>query len=205
MLEVWKYAKGFPVSRREALEAPGSFDELVRLVVADAQNIRFRIESGTDRGLTGCLQPVFNLDLPSTGDALFNGPWGYRAQYWSSAEGGLSANSRLLAALAPKLLAAISPDDPRLARTNVCTSLRAVSAKIWIREGSGIAEAPIELNVDRWVDAWREGVELARMGLTAPSHEKFEIKGAWLDAYGNEVVPSRKVGRHFDIHHYGYS
>jgi hypothetical protein len=95
----WKYLDHVPEARRIALASAGSFAALVGQVVADVINIRVRAESGRAKGLTDCVQPLFNIDLPNTGDALFNGPFGYRSQYWLGPEQGLAANATLLAAL----------------------------------------------------------------------------------------------------------
>src|SRR6202007_1453764 len=108
---------------------------------------------------------------------------------------GLAANTALLSALAPKLLSAVDTTAaPDLAKIDVCASLHAVSAKIWIQEiPSLLSDATADLNVERWVREARNGVELAMLGLTAPRLTKFEVKGALIDPYGNEVVPLRKL------------
>jgi len=193
--------------RRSALAAPGSFEETVRFVRDDVRDVRVRVEPGRDPGLTDCVQPVFTFELPNAGDALFNGPWGYRAQYWVSPGYGLGANTNLLSALAPKLLGAMDARaEPRLAKIDVCASLLAASSKIWIQEiPSILINPPIDLEVERWVVEAQQGVELARWGLAAPVVTRFEVKGALIDPYGNEVVPLRKLRRHYDIHHYGFS
>jgi hypothetical protein len=203
----WKYADSVTQSRRDVLAQPGSFEELVRLVTADARDIRVYASRGSDRGLTHCIQPVFNFELPDTGDALFNGPWGYRAQYWASPWQGLAANGRLLANLASKLLGAIDIAATHdLAKRDVCASLHAASAKIWIQEiPSLLIEPTIDLDVEPWVTEAKHGVELARWGISAPCVTKFQVKGALLDPYNNEVVPTSKIKRHHDIHHYGFS
>lgn len=207
ILAAWKYTDRVNEARRAALAGPGSFDEIVRFVSDDAREVRARAEPGRDHGLTDCVQAVFALELPNAGDPLFNGPWGYRSQYWVSPGHGLAANSALLAALAPKLLGAIDTRaEPRLAKIDVCASLHAVSAKIWIQEIPSLLINPTaDLDVGRWVLEARNGVELARWGLAAPPVTKFEVKGALIDPYGNEVVPLRKLRRHYDIHHFGFS
>ena len=68
-----------------------------------------------------------------------------------------------------------------------------------------LVNPPVDLSVEPWQTEARRGVRLACWGLAAPVVTRFEVKGALMDSYFNEVVPSRKVGRHFDIHHYGYS
>ena len=124
----WKYCDHVPEARQVALASAGSFVALAKQVVADASNIRVRAEPGRGKGLTDCVQPLFNIDLPQTGDALFNGPFGYRAQYWLGPEQGLAANARLLAALAPKLLGALETcTDELLSRIDVCVALGAAT------------------------------------------------------------------------------
>jgi hypothetical protein len=207
ILAEWKYTDRVPEERRVNLAAPGSFEELVQRVVADARAIRAYASRGSDRGLTDCLQPIFTFELPETGDSLFNGHWGYRAQYWIRPSHGLAANRDLLASLAPKLLGAVDINAaPDLAKLDICASLSAASAKIWIRESLSLLGDPTpDLAIERWATEASHGVELARFGLAAPMATKFEIKGALLDPYGNEVVPARKIRRHVDIHHYGFS
>lgn len=207
ILRDWKYAHSVTQARRESLAQPRSFAELVRLVTADVCNVRACALRGSDRGLTHCIQPVFNFELPRTGDAFFNGPWGYRAQYWASPWQGFAANGSLLANLASKLLGAVDvAAAPDLAKIDVCASLHAASAKIWIQEIPSLLREPtIDLEVEPWASEAKRGVELARWGISAPCVTKFQVKGALLDSYNNEVVPTRKIRRHHDIHHYGFS
>lgn len=203
----WGYSENVSVARQIALAEPSSFEEFVAQAVADISGIRAYIEPGRDPGLEHCLQPIFSFELPSTGDRLFNGHCGYRAQYWISPWRGLTANAALLVALTPKLLAAVDEKvEPRFAVLNVCASLRAVSAKFWIQEIPSLLVSPTEdLNVQPWLTEARRGVQLARWGVCAPEVTRFIVKGALMDAYGNEVVPSRKTGRHYEIHSFGFS
>lgn len=203
----WKYTARVSPERQIALAAPGSFDGLLRRVASDAVVTRVYAKPGSDRGLTQCLQPIFLIELAETGDALFNGPWGYRAQYWIHPSRGLAANRELISALLPKLLAAVDVvAEPILAKLDLCASLAASSAKIWVRESLALlTESAADLAVERWIEEANRGVELARLGLVAPQQTKFELKGALLDAYGNEVVPARKIRRHLDIHNFGFS
>ncbi len=112
-----------------------------------------------------------------------------------------------MVALAPKLLGAMDTKlEPVLRKIDVCASLHAASAKIWIQEIPSFFREPTrDLDVKRWVFEAQNGVELARYGLVAPPVTKFEVKGALIDPYGNEVVPMRKVRRHYDIFQYGFS
>lgn len=204
---VWRYAASVPPARQAALVSSPTFVDLVALAVADISGACARVEPGRDRGLEHCLQPVFSFALPSTGDRLFNGPCGYRAQYQHSPSRGLAANAALILALTPKLLPTVyTTVEPKFAKLDVCVALRAVSAKFWIQEIPSLLVSPTEdLDVQPWLAEARRGVQLARWGVCAPEVTRFDVKGALLDPYGNEVVPSRKIGRHYDIHHYGFS
>ena len=203
----WLYAATVDANRQAALASPASFEELVAFAKEEIVQIRWRVQPGRDPGLTHCLQPVFSFELPAAGDRLFNGPHGYRAQYWRSPSQGLRANAMLLTALAPQLLAAIDPEAvPNVAKIDVCLSLKATSAKFWIQEIPSLLVNPTaDLGVEPWRSEAQRGVQLARWGLSAPEVTRFDIKGALIDPNGNEVVPSRKIGRHYDIHHYGFS
>jgi hypothetical protein len=202
----WKYTDRVPPTRRDALARFVSFDELMSAAVGDATNIRAVARRGGARGLKQTIQPIFYVDFPLTGDALHNGPHGYRAQYLLSPWVGLAANSRLIEALTPKLMNSIDLDaEPDLCKVNVCSSLGASSAKIWVREGTTLLDNVEDLAVPSWVVEAKRGVELATWGLQAPIAERFEVKGALLTEEGHEVVPTFKVRRHFQIHQFGYS
>jgi hypothetical protein len=202
----WNYRDHISEERRARLSSAGSFAALVEFVIGDATNIALRVEPGRAAGLSDCLQPLFTLDLPTTGDAFFSGPFGYRAQYWLGPGNGLAANVAILNALSIKLLAAVAAcNDERVARIDVGAAIRAVSAKIWIRESSALLNPTADLAVERWAVAAQNGIELAKLGLMGPEATKFEIKGALLDPHGHEVIPASKIARHWQIHHYGYS
>jgi hypothetical protein len=204
ILSKWKYSN-VDVERQQKLAAPGSFENLIQLVVDDIREITVRAKSGELPSLKHCLQPIFSFQLPRTGDPLFNGPWGYRAQYWLSPETGLAANAKLIAALKPILLAAVDFEQvPDLKDFNIASSLAAASAKIWINE-SAQSTFLKDLEIERWVNAANHGNAKAESGLWAPKAKQFEIKGALIDPSGNEIVPADKICRHFEIHNYGFS
>ncbi len=73
------------------------------------------------------------------------------------------------------------------------------------KDGLFLANPPRDLEIDRWVSEAANGVQLAHWGLAAPLVSWFEVKGALVDPYGNEVVPYRKIRRHYEIFHYGFS
>ena len=203
----WCYGDSVSAERQSLLASVASFEDLVAIATNEIRGISLRVEPGRDPGLTHCLQPVFAFELPTSGDQLYNGPFGYRAWYWQSPFAGLRANAHLIDALTPKLLAVADITvDPTIARINLCASLQASSAKFWIQElPSLLANPTAELKVEPWRTEAHRGVQLARWGVSAPEVTRFNVKGALLDAGGNEVVPSRKTRRHYDIHHYGFS
>ena len=202
----WCFSVSVDETRRRKLCRAESFEQLVDEVIADVRVTRAIAESGRDPGLTDCLQPVFFLELPVTGDALFNGPRGYRAQYWADPWRGLEANALLLKSLLPKLLASVdTTGQPRLAEIDVSASLGAVSAKFWIREAPSTLTKTRDLEVEPWLSAAENGIEKAMLGLAAPQTSKYEVKGALLDKHGNERIPAGKIGRHHEIHRFGFS
>jgi len=203
----WRYTAAVDPARRRTLAAPGRFINLVSLVATDIRDVHVRVRDGKDPGLKDCMQPIFTFHLPSTGDALFNGPFGLRAQYFLDPWNGLAANGVVISKLAPSLVQSVHGDESTdLSSLDVFKSLHAASAKLWIIEdGTQFADTPIGLAVKRWSEAAQNGNELAQFGILAPVPRRFEVKGALLDSHGHEVVPKTKVGRHFEIHSYGYS
>jgi hypothetical protein len=203
----WKYTDRVCPARRERLAEPGSFERLVDLVAEEAEVTLVRAKPGQDAGLTDCVQPIFVLQLQETGDAIFNGPFGYRAQYWIAPECGLAANAFFLAKLMPKLLASLeSKPIAEFAKIDVSASLAAASAKFWIQEtGPLLASSTRDLAIDRWVTKADAGARFAVVGLCAPVTSKFEVKGALMSPEGHEVVPKQKIRRHHDIFEFGFS
>ncbi len=58
--------------------------------------------------------------------------------------------------------------------------------------------------MNTWVAA-KDGLKKARWGFRAPKGSNLEVKGAFIDVAGKEVVPSDKIGRRFEIARYGFS
>jgi hypothetical protein len=86
------------------------------------------------------------------------------------------------------------------------SSLIAVSAKIWVDEDDfPFLHLTEDLAVTTWVAAAKAGHEKAGWGLCAPEGSTLEVKGAFLDPTGNEVVPRGKIDRRFEIAKYGFS
>jgi hypothetical protein len=146
--------------------------------------------------------------LPVTCDAFFNGPTGYRAQYYIDPDLGQAANGYTIETLHAKLEHAfLAGQLPDIARDEMVYGLRAASAKIWIEEQSDRTPA---LAVDRWVDSARENGGLkSQMALTAPQGVTLEVKGAWIHRASNnvftELVTDEKIKRRFEISATGFS
>ncbi|MDM0022105.1 hypothetical protein [Variovorax saccharolyticus] len=93
----WRYSEGMPVDRKAWLAAPGSFAGMAAAAVAAASAPHLRAKPGREGPCVGHWQPIFSFTVPRVvGDALFNGPYGLRAQYWRSPACGLAANAALV-------------------------------------------------------------------------------------------------------------
>ncbi len=207
--EIWEFAAGFDASRRSDLENSGGFAEIIQRVRDEASDIALEIEVGKTPGLENYRRPVFTFSVqPKTFDAFFNGPQGYRAQFFASAEIGQAENNLVMTLLLDRLIATPTPlsAEHDVADIDLGRSLSACSAKIWIDERDfPFEDTPRDLAIRRWRINANLGVEKAQWGLCAPVGTNLEVKGAFLDRAGNEMVPSSKVRRRFDIHLFGYS
>ena len=141
-------------------------------------------------------------------DAFFNSPGGYRAQYLYDPDQGQTANNHVLRELEPELTNAVIKycGERHPNREKVRHSLLANSAKIWPdEEALDFTEATIDLAIERWKQAcdWINAPKDS--GLWAPEGTRMKVFGAFIDPWGNEVVPRRKMHRRFDIHECGFS
>jgi hypothetical protein len=203
----WKFQRGFDNHRRDELEKSADFSALTLAVAQEVTNFDYDVEPGNTPATSGCCRPVFILTIPrQTFDAFFNGPQGYRAQYLASPELGQAQNSHLLRTLEERLLSIAESRMTRLrmALDAVRNSLAANSAKVWIPLDDFFSTTPKE---DLDIDSWRAAIQKhnkAIWGLSAPEASRLEIKGAFLDSHGSEVVPADKIRRRFDIHEFGF-
>lgn len=202
IMPMWRYADSVCPSRAQRLLAVVGFPNVVDGFAA-ARVIEFVWEPFTGVLLTGCHRASFLLQVPQECyDAFFNSPAGYRGQYASSAQEGEAANRLLLTTLEPKLLSAAAAKG-NVAQTDVCASIRAPQAKLWIYE----QEVEAQLGADSpeiLYDPWAENSETG-VGLLAPSGTQLEVKGGWLDREGRERLNPAKVNRSKEIHETGYS
>jgi hypothetical protein len=204
----WAFTSGFDAARRIRLEAAPPFEALVESIVSQVDHIEYCVDAGGEPALLGCHRPVFMLPISAQlCDMFFNGPTGYRAHYLVHPDVGQAANSMIINALSDKLEGAILPRSPHDMESGaVKDSLKAGSAKAWVYEDHRSFDALGEdLAVETWKAAAQLGISLAKRGLSAPMGDTIVIKGAFLNDYGNEVVPARKICRRYHIHSYGFS
>lgn len=196
----WTFTPKVSAERRDRLLAYDSFDEVVALV-ACATAKSFYWEAATAPYLKGCCRASIKLAVDRTAyDAFFNAPVGYRGQYAVSETHGSRANFSILSVLMPKLLGAV----PSWASNHpVRVSLLGQQSKIWIDE----FEVENQLSDPDWsiqCPVW-EFNEPDGQGLRAPVGECLEVKGAWVDAAGCEVVNPHKCQRARNINRTGDS
>jgi len=209
MSDLWIFAPSFDRSRRERLEKFDSFDEIVEIICLKAQIMDACVREGEELGPSDCWRPAVSLSVDAeTFDAFFNSPGGYRAQYLCDPDHGQAANGQLLRALEPVLTNAVIErcGEKRLSRERIRNTFLANSAKIWPDEETlDFAEATIDLAIERWKQPcdWINAPQHA--GLWAPEGTRLKVFGAFIDAYGNEIVSRKKIRRRFDIHECGFS
>jgi hypothetical protein len=221
---VWLFSSKIDTSRRAALESISDFATVIERIASEATVVKFDVCRGKEGHLKNCSRPQFGLKVSSdTADLFFNSPAGYRAQYLADPDEGQKQNSHLLLALTDKLLAFASANPTKLNTTpsHLRLALAACSAKVWLPETS--FQFNHDLIEEITVPLWRrnalaalaafakrqrpepEQQEKAIWGLRAPRVDSLDVKGAFLDAELQEVVPYSKVARRFDIQCYGYA
>jgi hypothetical protein len=198
----WQFSSAVPIERVARLRAWRDFEHVVRSLL-ESPIEGFWWEPFRSPRLHGCNRASFTLKVePTTYDAFFNSPKGYRAQYAMSPRAGEAANRRLLDALEPLLIHAATAQNS-VPPSLVLKSLRCVDAKVWIDE----LEVEYQLsdaNPAIAYDAW-EFDSLDGQGLRAPVGTRLEVKGGWLDARGDERRDSLKASRSVQIFRTGYS
>jgi len=131
-------------------------------------------------------------------DQFFNAVYGYRAQYYLSAEQGNLANRFAIDLLEPVLFSAQS-GSRNLPTRMVAHSLSLPSAKIWIPNDLLMnPDLPRDIDAPLW-----QGGDYASIALQAPIPYRLEVFGAWLDRFGQEYVVERKRFRSEALHESG--
>lgn len=194
-----------PAVRRKRLECAAAADTLISQVISSAMLVSApACENSAER--TGYIRAVAQFRISADlFDLLFNGPTGYRAQYYLSESQGDAAN-RLLTRGLSSIIAGL----PQSCSTssNLCVvnaSLDGPWTKIWPRNHLFI-EAPCnELRARRWVS---NCISRSSQGLKAPFDQDgiVELKGTFTDPTdGKYWLDPCKEHRSKDIHLKGHS
>jgi hypothetical protein len=200
----WTFT-GLPPERAARLSEPFAFSTLVDELRTAA--ITCKRETGRMKETSGRWRPSFSLHVSgSTFDRFYNSPFGYRGQFWQSAELGIRQNRFLLDGLLGALVRAIDESNDRELigrRASIVSSLQHPAAKVWIASEPQALDFVVEIAAERWVaaaaNAWERyesGALLANdvidriAGVRAPEATVLEVKGAWINRDGEPVGAS---------------
>ena len=223
----WSYTERVSLKRQAMLLAAPSFQSIIDRVLNEMQITSFDVVRGKIGEVKGCTRPEFSLVVcPDTFDLFFNSPQGYRGQYHQSVKAGQRVNAKLVTATAEKLTAYASHKTTQHSTSTerIRASLAADSAKIWINEegpraqrADDISNLFVDLAVEPWLSTAKayvaapakypdpNGEIKAVDGVKAPEGTILEIKGAFIDQYGQERVAANKTDRAQQIHLYGFT
>lgn len=137
-------------------------------------------------------------------DQLFNGRFGYRAQYYLSPEEGILFNRRIVRGLKPVICRAYELTPLEADLELVMYSLTRPHAKIWIyKEQAAFGDAAENsLTPQRWVE---NGAALGRR-VPLPEHCTVDLKGAFIHPKTKELfIDELKLSRPYDLHCRGFS
>lgn len=139
-------------------------------------------------------------------DLIFNGPAGYRAQYYFAPELGEQFNRELAAALASAVRANAEVTALHEVRGDALVrSFDGPSAKVWVgHDTKEFGDAPEgELQARRWA----ESRSSESLGLRAPypANPRIELIGAWFNPATSDFwVSPDKEDRALDLHLRGF-
>jgi hypothetical protein len=191
----WQFTSKVRPIRATALLAWSSFDQIIEQIVS-CPVAPLYWEPATAPHLKSCHRAAFEIDVPpNLYDAFFNSPVGYRGQFANSEARGELANRNLIDRLLSSLTFAAG-EHPANSDGRVLTSLRGAQAKVWIVE-SEVDEQLSDPEPSIIYPTWEFNAPDGQ-GLRAPLGSKLEVKGAWVDAAGLEVVnPSKRRRSNF--------
>ena len=226
----WQYTKNISPERIAYLDKEINFNDVINDIRREMVIIDYNIEES--KCFNNCIRHGFILSItPKTYDIFFNSKYGYRGQYFLGMKEGKKANRNLIDALKDELIK-YTKQNPRNVSENqrVENSLNMESAKIWIDQASSdLNEKQYkDITPDSGIDnrVWHEfALKVAGdnkkhkssrhknysrrfkavLGLRTPVGVKLEIKGAFLDSEGNEVIGKGKYSRAKQIRYYGFS
>ena len=225
------YSQNISPERIAYLSAQVEFQEIIEAINREMVIISYSIEESNC--FNNCIRHGFIFSItPKTYDIFFNSEYGYRGKYFLGTKEGKDANRELITALKEKLAnyANQNPSNKNISTNqNVENSLNKGSAKIWIHQAcSTLNEKHFKIIEDvaikntYWYkfalkveeDNKRKKNERhknytsrfkAILGLRAPVGVKLEIKGAFLNFEGKEVIGKGKYSRAKQIRYYGFS
>jgi hypothetical protein len=201
----WDTSK-LPDSRRAYLDHGLSFEDITAATLSEAQVRKNWIRPYEDapEGYENYRQVCFRVRIGHKNcDLIYNAPDGLRGRYWQSPDKGFLATRLLIDALKPKLLEFTKVNPLSADIDEVCASLDAPSAKVWVREN--ISYAGPKLRIRRW-----EANEIilgskGRLWRWTAYEDEIDVKGALLGPAGNEAIPDGKRDRSCQIHHNGFT
>ena len=209
MGDAWQFDANFDPTRRERLAAVSSFSDIVTAIEHSLNIVGGWICEATDPGLRSCVRPVVGLSVSEEAfDLFFNSRCGYRAQFLESPEVGQAANDRLLRTLEPFLTEAILADcgSDRLSEQWIRSAFLANSAKVWPDESElDFVRATSDLAIARWQSGCDHINAPLGANLWAPVGTCLLAIGAFIDAFGNEIVSRNKILRRLELHDCGFT
>lgn len=209
----WRYAADFPADRLDLLLGAHSFGDVRDRVVEEARFLCCHVQCCEENPAFARVAFCFEVS-PDAFDLFYNSPVGYRGSYFRSPHEGLAANEDLIAAMLPKLTAAIPPEADTSECQFVWESLTSPTVKAWLAEiGLGHcarcagewgnpSDGMPEIVNGRWEVA---NCASAIRGRKAPRLTKIRFFGAFLDDRYNEWISGRKRHRAWQIYRWGWS
>lgn len=219
----WSFSKKrVRADRLPYLSIEIEFKEIANCIYEQMEIVDYDVEDDPfSDELKNCKRSFFKIRVQKTTfDMFFNSPCGYRGQYYMSPLLGVEINRLLIRKITEKLIQNVKLRYADLKTTDeeLNTSLSAKSPKIWVDEdhcdfGLNLVE---EIINPRWLQYAKEAYPLVKnnpdkfkkraiWGLRAPEGTILDVKGGWIDSYGNEHVPKSKEHRAEDICNYGFS
>jgi hypothetical protein len=219
----WNLAD-LPQHRCAYLDAGYSFEGVAAMLAHDAEITRAWVEPfrTPPKSISPETRQIcFQLRVSSRAyDLFFNAPDGLRGRYWQSPEIGDRATRHLLDTLNRKfsehlvrMPASVRPPARPMLECDVCTSLEASSAKVWVneRDDSGNSKIdlslPHQLRVARWIRNEADSCCTSTVSLWrwTPVDTIIEVKGALITPDEKECIPHGKINRARQIHLCGFS
>jgi len=220
--EQWRFAKGFPASRRHHLQESPTYEEIVDGVLKAFEIERVFAETPNAKNLhsitarkAGVRRVVIRLKSDAWWIDLFhNSSGGYRAQFWHSVVLGETANQFIINKLMPaaRSLMDQGPLSHRVESIREA-SLKPAEMKVWIHQGLWCRFRRLDdrvLEVPRWHENResddKRAKKLATYASLAPDNETLlELIGKWVYPGGNEWCPEKGKKRSLEIHQYGFT